>query len=141
MNKKIEKDIKKHAKQVEVNVNEEQQKEVAEKMRGNIKLLLQLNINNKKLCAMFTNDIKVINRINESISNSEYGLKKIDSIQNDEIILDFYSNLQKNFGAYLETTLSIISGTFGSNKIYEDDTQFTLFKQNQEVTDNESQVQ
>ena len=141
MNKKIEKDIKKHAKQVEVDVNEEQQKEVAEKMRGNIKLLLQLNINNKKLCAMFTNDIKVINRINESISNSEYGLKKIDSIQNDEIILDFYSNLQKNFGVYLETTLSIISGTFGSNKIYEDDTQFTLFKQKQEVTDNEGQVQ
>ena len=141
MNKKIEKDIKKHAKQVEVDVNEEQQKEVAEKMRGNIKLLLQLNINNKKLCAMFTNDLKIINRINESISNSEYGLKKIDSIQNDEIILDFYSNLQKNFGAYLETTLSIISGTFGSNKIYEDDTQFTLFKQKQEVTDNEGQVQ
>ena len=141
MNKKIEKDIKKHAKQVEVDVNEEQQKEIAEKMRGNIKLLLQLNINNKKLCAMFTNDLKIINRINESISNSEYGLKKIDSIQNDEIILDFYSNLQKNFGAYLETTLSIISGTFGSNKIYEDDTQFTLFKQKQEVTDNEGQVQ
>lgn len=120
-------------------ITEDKKDEIVAIMKDNLKLLLQLNINSRKITSMFANDLKTINVINSSIENSEYGLKKIDSIQNEEIILDFYSNLQKNVGEILANILSVVSGTFGSNRIYEEDTKLTQYKL--EVTDNESQVQ
>lgn len=120
-------------------ITEDKKDEIVAIMKNNLKLLLQLNVNSRKITSMFANDLKTINIINSSIENSEYGLKKIDSIQNEEIILDFYSNLQKNVGELLANILSVVSGTFGSNRIYEEDTKLTQYKL--EVTDNESQVQ
>lgn len=63
-----------------------------------------------------------------SIANSEKALQNINKIENGEIFMHLFNQLQRNFGMYFSAILGMVSGSFADDRIYKDDKQLTKYK-------------
>ena len=97
------------------------------------KKLLELNILYKNLNINFANNEKQEEMCRSSIANSEKALKLIDTIENNEIILYLYNELQANFGQYIATILGYVSGSLSDDRYYQDDKEITKMKNGEEI--------
>ena len=97
-----------------------------------LKKILELNVDVKNLMKYFAQTHKQMNMCDSSITNSEYALKRLDSIQNMELFHIIYQELQHNFGQYFSAILGYVSGSMADNEFYESDTKITQMKESGE---------
>jgi hypothetical protein len=120
------------AQYVEGNIETDDENTIVDFQKAIFKKLLETNILLKNLNLNFAQTEEQKKMCTLSIENSEKALKLIDTIQNKEIILHYFNELQNKTGIYLITILSMISGTFSDDGLYKDDKEMTKIMKQQE---------
>lgn len=118
---------------VEAEIEKDDESMIAYAQKDIFKKLLELNILYKNLNINFATDKKLEDVCRTSIANSEKALKLIDTIENNEIILYLYNELQANFGQYIATILGYVSGSLSDDRYYQDDKNLTKIKNGEEI--------
>lgn len=117
---------------VEGNIETDDENTIVDFQKAIFKKLLEANILLKNLNLNFAQTEEQKKMCTSSIENSEKALKLIDTIQNKEIILHYFNELQTKTGVYLVTILGMISGTFSDDRLYRDDKEMTKIMKQQE---------
>lgn len=117
---------------VEGNIETDDENTIVDFQKAIFKKLLETNILLKNLNLNFAQTEEQKKMCTSSIENSEKALKLIDTIQNKEIILHYFNELQTKTGVYLITILGMISGTFSDDRLYRDDKEMTKIMKQQE---------